>query len=476
LKSGIQTRLLIVSAVLLGTFLSLAGSVLERSFRISVLNGAEEQLRLVTYSLMGVLESGEADFVVPEPLPEPRLAQPGSGLYAWITDRGDRVLWQSPSSLTLTPAQLALLPDLHRYRSGKDDEASATPRVRARGREGDRVPLAAGQFDFHTDRGPADGADGEALLHLRYAVIWEDLEDTLLTFHVAADRAPYDAMIHDFRRSLYVGLGAATLFFALAQFLAVRWSLRPLRTMAQQIRELEEGRRNRLGDGFPHELGGLVENLDRFVAHEETRRRRYRKALEDLAHTLKTPVAVLRNAMEQVPGTTRELMAEQLDRMQSAVTRQLSRAAVSGPVVVGRSEPLRPLVQRLLRALQTAYRDRAIEVTVDIPAQLGVRGDERDLMEMLGNVLDNAFKYTRSAIRVRAWRDGRLTIVVEDDGPGLPPTLRDEVLNRGTRADEAQPGQGIGLAVVAELVELYQGRLALEDGALGGLAVRMELP
>jgi two-component system sensor histidine kinase PhoQ len=307
-------------------------------------------------------------------------------------------------------------------------------------------------------------------------VIWEDLEDTLLTFHVAAVRAPFEAAISDFRRSLYVGLGAVTLLFVLAQFLAVRWALRPLRAMAFEVRELEEGRRHRLGDGYPPELEVLVENLDRFVAHEEARRRRYRKALEDLAHSLKTPLAVLRNGMDQVPDASRPLLSEQLDRMQSTVARQLSRAAVSGPVVVGRGEPLRPMVQRLLRALQTAYRERSVDVAVDISDAVRVRGDERDLMEMLGNVLENAFKYTRSAIRIQAQRDGRLTILIDDDGPGLPAALRAEVLNRGTRADEVQPGQGIGLAVVAELVELYQGRLALEDSELGGLRVRIELP
>jgi two-component system, OmpR family, sensor histidine kinase PhoQ len=476
LKSRIQTRLLILTALLLGTFLALAGSVLERSFRASVLTGAEEQLRLVTYSLMGVLQSGEADFVVPEPLPEPRLSQPVSGLYAWITGADDRVLWQSPSSLSLPPAQFASPPDLHRFHARGSNADGVSRPERTRGIEGDSVALAAGQFDFHTDRGSADGRAGEPLLHLRYAVIWEDLEDTLLTFHVAAERAPFEAAIQDFRRSLYVGLGAVTLLFVLAQFLAVRWSLRPLRRMALQIRELEEGRRHRLGDDYPLELEGLVENLDRFVAHEEARRRRYGKAMEDLAHSLKTPLAVLRNATEQVTDATRELLTEQLDRMQNTVTRQLSRAAVTGPVVVGRSEPLGMLVQRLLRALQTAYRDRAIDVTVEIPDHIGVRGDERDLMEMLGNVLDNAFKYTRSAIRVRAHRDDRLTIAVDDDGPGLPPALRAEVLNRGTRADEVQPGQGIGLAVVAELVEFYQGRLILDDSDLGGLSVRIELP
>jgi len=452
LKTGIQSRLLVTTALVLGTFLSLAGLVLERAFRGSVLAGAEEQLRLVTFSLMGALEGNGGLLVVPDPLPEPRLAQPASGLYAWVTDSTRQLRWQSPSSRSLDPDTGS--------RAGLNPLAVA----------GDR-PLAAGQFDFH-----ADARDPDRLLHLRYAVIWEDLGDTVLTFHVAVDRGPFQAVIQDFRRSLLIGLGATTLLFAFAQFLAVRWGLRPLRNMAQEIRELEEGRRDRLGTAYPGELAGLAENLDRFIVHEEGRRRRYRKAMEDLAHSLKTPLAVMRNAVDQVPEQSRGLLTEQLDRMQRTVMHQLSRAAVSGPVLVGHSQALEPLVRRLLRALETAYRDRGIAVELEIAAAVRVRGDERDLMELLGNVLENAFKYTRARIRVGARRAGWLTICVDDDGPGLAPELREDVLNRGTRADEVQPGQGIGLAVVAELVQLYGGRLQLEDSDLGGLRVRIELP
>jgi two-component system sensor histidine kinase PhoQ len=490
LKTGIQTRLLLVTALVLGTFLFLAGLVLERSFRASVLAGAEEQLRLVTFSLMGALERRDREFVASEMLPEPRLAQPASGLYAWVTDASDSVRWRSPSSRSLDLAELSgptdteaapdadvnalpPLPDTPppESRAAREDGSRKVRRERARGVEGDRVALAAGQFDFHTH---ASGA--YPLLHLRYAVIWEDLEDTVLTFHVAAARAPFDAVIQDFRRNLRIGLVAVTALFVLFQFLAVRWGLRPLRTMAQQVRELEEGRRHRLDADYPRELTGLVANVDRFVAHEEARRRRYHKAMEDLAHSLKTPLAVMRNAMEQVPPRTRGLLEEQLDRIQSTVTHQLTRSAASGPEVVGRSESLARIVQRLVRALQTAYRERSIHVEVDVPAGLRVRGDERDLMEMLGNVLENAFKYTHSAIRVSASRATRLRVTIDDDGPGLAPALRAEVLNRGTRADEVQSGQGIGLAVVAELVQLYRGQLILEDSDLGGLRVRIDLP
>ena len=177
-------------------------------------------------------------------------------------------------------------------------------------------------------------------------------------------------------------------------------------------------------------------------------------------------------------------MREQLDRMESTVTHQLNRASVSGPVVVGRAVNVTTLVGRLLRALHTAYRDRQVQVTESLPEQLVVRGDERDLLEMLGNLLENAFKYTTTKVAIRgavrptdgSSEAGGIFLVIEDDGPGIDADMRERVLNRGTRADEIQPGQGIGLAMVQELVSAYRGQLVIEESGWGGAAVRLELP
>lgn len=441
MRTGIQSRLLLTTTLVLGTSLTLAGLVLDRSVRLSTLSGAEEQLRLVIYSLMGAVETAGPRVRVPDPLPEPRLGQAESGLYAWVTDGNGEVRWRSPSVVT---------GDVAGPLTGN---------------------LQPGEFRFLDEPASQNG-----LLRLAYAVIWEDPRETVLTFHVAADWTPFRATIQAFRRNLYAGVAAVTALFVLAQILAVRWGLRPLRTMAQEVREMEEGRRQRLSEAYPVELEGLAENLDRFVAHEERSRSRYRKAMEDLAHSLKTPLAVIRNALERVPDDPRTLLAEQLDRMQSTVTHQLSRASVSGPVIVGRPVDVAAQVERLLRALATAYRERNVRVSTDLPDPCQVRGDERDIMEMLGNVLENAFKYTRSRVAVSARVDGGLTVIVEDDGPGIPAAVRRAVLDRGTRADEVQQGQGIGLAVVAELVALYHGALRIEQSELGGARVVLQLP
>ncbi len=443
MKTGIQSRLLLTTTLVLSSFLFLAGFVLDRSFQESIRESARDQLELVIYSLMGAaLEFDDRlRFGNEDDLKDTRLNQPESGWYAMVERHGKEDRWRSQSARTTGVEFL-------------DYQGSLNP----------------GQFDFRETSGTT------SRFFLTYAVIWEDEEETLLTFQVAADQEPFVKTIRGFRRNLYLGLGAVTVFFVLAQYLAVRWGLRPLRVMAGEVRELEDGKRERLSESYPVELTGLAQNLDRFIAHEQRSRSRYRKAMEDLAHSLKTPLAVIRNTLHDGKYDESNLLSEQLDRMESTVTYQLSRAAVAGPVTVGKRVDIGSVIDRLVRALQTAYIDRNIEVEQQLEAGLTVRGDERDLMEMLGNLLENAFKYTNSKILIRADSSTSISIYLEDDGPGIPPEFREEVLNRGTRADQVQQGQGIGLAVVAELVELYHGSLSISESRWGGAEIRLDLP
>ncbi|MGI9325465.1 MAG: ATP-binding protein [Pseudomonadales bacterium] len=437
---------MILTSVVLALFLSLAGWVLDRSFQASVREDAEEQLRLVIFALMGSVADDQGNIEVGVEVPEPRLTQPQSGLYAGVFGLLDEVYWRSPSSIAVEfefPGQ--------------------------------KASLQPGDFRF-TEVELA----GIERYSLTYSVIWESVEDVQLIFNVVADQAPYQRSIASFRRSLYVGLAAVIVLFALVQVLAVRWGLRPLRTMAEEVAELESGQREQLSDAYPVELKGLARNLDRFVSHEKRSRTRYRKAMEDLAHSLKTPLAVLRNGLRDrrlaaAPDQV-ELLGEQVDRMETTVSYQLSRASVTGPVIVGKPVRLAALIDRLLRALGTAYQEKNIQVETDIPENFYLRGDERDLLEMIGNLLENAFKYTRSRVLVRTETGTTRALVIEDDGPGIDPKLRAEVLNRGTRADQVKPGQGIGLSVVVELIRLYQGDLGIEESRWGGAMISLQFP
>ncbi|XOV82983.1 MAG: ATP-binding protein [bacterium] len=444
MNNSIQKRLLITTTCVLALFLTITGYVLERSFTASVVSGAQEQLRLVIYSLMGSVDEENGRLTFNEGVTEPRLTQPDSGLYAKVSNELGELIWRSPSAVT---------------------SAVSFPSI-------DAEP---GAFVFT----PQDGQIPR--YHLSYTVIWENADTEEVIFSAATDQRPFRIAINQFRRSLGIGLGAATALFIFAQLLALRWGLLPLRTMAEEVQELEAGQRQALSANYPKELAGLALNLDRFVDHEQRSRSRYRNALDDLAHSLKTPLAVVRNSLldKQVDKL---LLTEQLDRMETTVMHQLTKASASGPVVVGQNVRMGEMVERLLRALQTAYLDRGIKVEVEADADVMARGDERDFMEMVGNLLENAFKYTRHKVAITvttitdAQKRQRCQIVIEDDGEGIPAAMRSEVLRRGRRLDEIQSGQGIGLAMVAELVELYAGTLQIDDSKGGGAKVTLDLP
>jgi len=428
----------VTTTCVLVLFLTITGFVLDRSFQASVVAGAEEQLQLVVFSLLGSAQEQEGEFDFDQGLPEPRLEQPESGLYAQISNDLGEVLWWSPSTLTTE----VVFPV---------------------------VNTQPGVYIFTDLEQPVPR------FVLSRTVIWEDVDNEQVVFSVATDQMPFLTSIAQFRRSLWFGLGAATTFFIITQLLALRWGLLPLRAMAQEVQELQDGERESLSEAYPQELTGLAVNLDQFVEHEKRSRSRYRNAMEDLAHSLKTPLAVAKNALleHQVP---RMLLDEQIERMETTVTHQLSRASLAGPVVMGKSVALDEVVQRLLRALQTAYTERGICVTTDLETGATAMGDERDFMEMLGNLLENAFKYTQSQVQVSVARGNSVLITIEDDGGGIPESLRAEVLSRGARLDEIESGQGIGLAVVSDLVQLYKGNLAIDDSEMGGAKISVTIP
>ncbi len=442
-RIGLRARLLLTSTLVLGLGLGLTGWVLDRSFTVGVVTGAQEQLKLLIYSLLGVAEEDGTTLRFPPSPLDPRLEQPESGLYATVSDASGTVIWQSRS------LQFGSVASLH---------VAATPTD---------LKMVPGSFEFRE-------TDGH--FEMFYRVIWEANGDQMFTFRAIAEQTPFRSAIASFRQTLLFGLAAVVVALMAAQVLAVAWGLRPVALMASRIRAIEAGRRERMGEDYPPELSGLARNIDRFIDHEISSRDRYRKAMDDLAHSLKTPLAVFRNALSSGQVDDLKLLREQLDRMETTVAHQLSRAMAARPVVLAGWTAPAPLADRLIKALRTAYIAKDVVVEQRIPAELMLRCDERDLMEMLGNLLENAFKYCRSKIVVDAVPGAIVRLMVDDDGPGVPVNQRVQVLARGARGDTAEAGHGIGLAVVAELASSYRGGLSIEESPMGGARVVLELP
>lgn len=440
---SVSQRLLICLTLLLLLFFGVMIAVLEASFRDLAERSQRELLQAQMLALIGSADPDETGRIVPRLNDEARLTLPGSGLYAAVS-AGEEPYWRSTSST---------------------------------GSVADFGPsLQPGGSRFHELR----GLNGARLAAFSRGLSWEDAG--ALTFTVATDMTAHDAQLSSFRRGLLGGfvVVAGLLLLALAGLL--RWALAPLRRLASQIGAVERGERDKLDEHWPDELTGVVANLNTLLSAERTRITRYRDTLGNLAHSLKTPLAVLRATF--APGSADAAqVGEQVDRMSAIVEHQLRRAATSGGASVGQhAVPLLPIVQDLRAAMLKAHGRKDFALEVAVPPGLQFVGDRDDLTEALGNLLDNAAKWCRSQVRIAAGIEAqagasqKLAIVIEDDGPGIAPADRARVMERGARADEHTPGHGLGLAMVRDMVGLYGGRIELGESPLGGARIALWLP
>ncbi|MEM6774937.1 MAG: ATP-binding protein [Pseudomonadota bacterium] len=441
LPRSLASRLMIAALILVPATLGLAAAYLERAHRDALDAAIAERLQLQVITLLAQANVTD-DFDLPLMPLEARLLQPASGLYAMVSsDRGE-TLWVSPSAAFLSNP-------LERLSDG--------------------IPPLSPGTRFDNELG--------GLFRHAYQVLWEreDGSEVPLRFVVAESSAPRDADVMEFRSKIILWLAAMLVIMLSLQLAIVRWGLTPLRRLAERIEQIEAGKAAELDGDWPREVEPLVGNLESLLSGEQQRRERMRNTLADLAHSLKTPLAVLRSADLQAPDYG-SLQQEQLDRMDEVMQWHLQRAVGANHRLLQRVEVL-PVLERLRSTLLKVYAARDLEIVIAAEGDARFRGDERDLMEILGNLLDNACKYARARVRALAIQDvgEGLRLIIEDDGEGISPELRDSLLGRGARADSRQEGQGIGLAVVMDIVKAQQGKLVLGDSILGGARVELIL-
>ena len=444
--NSLAQRLLLASLICLPLYLAATGWFLAQAFETSQLDSAQERMRVQFYSLVGALEVNADGVRVSPHTGDPRLRQLNSGLYAVITKPQGELLWQSPSSEGMDLSQNLLTAD-------------------------DPPPTGVERFQALTDATP--------FLRFQFQTTWEteEGEDTPLVFTILETQTALRAELGSFLRQLWFWLGSAALLLTAAQAAILRWGLRPLRQLALDLRDLELGRRAALPERYPAELQPLATNLNQLLMREQLQRERYRNTLADLAHSLKTPLAVLRQSVEGNAVPERALLDEQIGRMDQLIGYQLQRAVASGPHNLQQRVLLAPLVAKLINSFSKVYFDKQPQFSVQVAADCPCRGDESDLLEVLGNLLDNACKACRKKISVGATAGERwLLINVEDDGPGVPADQRERIQQRGQRADSYQPGQGIGLAVAVDILESYGAELDIGASELGGARFTIRWP
>ena len=447
---SLNSRILIAAGVVLIAFLGAASYGIDRSFRDTSLTAVHERLKAQIFMLLG-LANFDAPRAPPLPaaLPDASLSMPDSGHYAQIFDGNGGLVWRSRSMLGFAVQPPAARPP--------------------------------GEFVFDE---PISSTD-EALFCTSYGVEWETrgkATPRLYTLQACEGRQSFDLQVQGFQRSLWIWFSILTVLLLLIQTAILRWGLTPLRAVAIEVRAIESGRQAAITGEYPRELRPLTRNLNALISARDTHVQRYRNSLGDLAHSLKTPLAVLRAALEagRFDADSVRTLQEQVAQIDDTVRYQLQRAATVGRNAFAPPIEVAPMVERIAGSLRKVYHARNLQIDAQVDAGARFFGDQGDLMEVVGNLADNACKWASTRVGIHAHglplRPGQrrqaLEVVVADDGPGMPAHLIDQALRRGGRLDESADGHGIGLSVVRDVIETGYGGLLSIDGTPQGTTVR----
>ena len=444
---SLSRRLLLSLSVPLALFFGVMMFVLDTGFRALSDRSLNELLDSQMVALVAAAEpQAGGGYAPPNQDMDPRLTRPRSGLFAQI--RSIKHQWRSPSTAGTTINFGPLLSQGERSYS---------------------------QAEFGHDR---------VSIESRGLQFEDDAQNTRsLTFSVAVSLTPYEDQLWRFRQKMLGSFSGLMLLLLLTLAALLRWGLAPVRRLEREIHEVEEGRSEILGDGYPRELSGVARNLNTLLVGERKRVARYRDTLGNLAHSLKTPLAVMQANLTNESATSAATFGAEIDRMKDIIAHQLKRAAASGGALLGQAPvDVMQVAVDLRAALLKVYagKDLSIELVVERESQFV--GDRGDFTELLGNLVDNACKWCRSRVRVtvaidpQAGSRERLSLAVEDDGPGISEENRERVLQRGVRTDESVPGHGLGLAMVHDTVDLYGGAMSIDASPLGGARFSLKLP
>jgi two-component system sensor histidine kinase PhoQ len=419
--------------------------VLDIAFRQA---GEQAQEDILDTQLMALIAEAEpntdGELEMPPDLREPRFGNLGSGLYGALFAAADSPVWTSRSALGLNvPYGPRPAPGAHSF---------------------SRVSLA----------------DGTPLMALSLHVQWELASGELrpYTFSVAQSLDSFNAQLAAFRRQLFTWFGAIAVIMLFSISIVMRGLLKPLRRIEAEIGDIESGKRQTLSENFPDELSSVARNMNLLIGSERGRSERYRHTLDNLAHSLKTPLAAIRSVLaEQTSGELTRRVEAQIERMNDIVRYQLRKpSSIKGQKFGVVALSVGKELEKLVDGLHKVYKEKQPAIDTRVPGDVRFRGDTGDFLELAGNLLDNACKWCESkvALTIETIGDveaGGMRLTVDDDGPGIPADARDQLLQRGMRLDEKAPGHGIGLAVVKDIATSYGGEVIISDSPLGGARI-----
>ena len=443
---SLRVRLMLAATLLAVLFMLALLPAMQGAFSLALKDAIEQRLASDVTTLISAAKMEKNRLIMPALLPDEQFDLPDSRVLGYIYDRDGNLVWRS--------------------RATQEENINYKPRYDGRGNE-----FASIRED-----------NGEEFFVYDVEVKLLGGKSAAFSFVALQPMREYNLTLEGLRENLYLGFGAALIVLLALLWIGLTWGLRALRRLSQELDEIETGTRQSLSEQHPRELLRLTGSLNRLLQSEREQRTRYRDSLDDLAHSLKTPLAVLQGvseSMAQRPADREQawVLQSQIERMNQQIGYQLQRASLRKSGLVRHQVEVLPVVQSLCNTLDKVYRDKGVKVSYDIPELSHLPIEQNALLELLGNLLENAYRLCLSQVRISLHRNAHgIEVCVEDDGPGVPPDQRARILQRGERLDRQHPGQGIGLAVVKDIIESYDAILTLDDSSLGGAAFRIHFP
>jgi len=431
--NSLKARLMLSALLMIIIVLPIIGLTLKNAFEVQVKSAVKNELSAYVYSILAVAEVENQQLFMPEQLLENQFNVIESGLYAAIADSKQSVsennnfLWSSNSLLGLELRQVLLSPEV-------------------------------GQSSFLT----LSIADKAHLIY-SFSVSFtsesqSEQQSFPITIHIIKDQSDLLKVVEQFKQQLWRWLSFLMALLLIVQIIWLKWTLKPLKTLKTELALVEQGKTEKLQASYPVELEQVTNQVNTLLKTEQSQRLRYRNALSDLAHSLKTPLAVIHSQKELT-----ESSIEQLNVINHTIEHQLKRAQSAGQSSWHLGIAIEPIAKKLCESLSKIYRDKNLTIEHECSSDAVFKGDEADLMEILGNLMDNACKAANQSVVLKVRElNKELIFSIEDDGQGINEDQKQNILQRGIRADTYQQGHGIGLAIVRDLVESYQGNLSID--------------
>jgi len=434
---SLKLRLIISSLLILLFFIIVTGYSLDKAFYNANKTAMQEQLTTQLYLLMAATEIDKnSDISMAVSLLESKFSLPSSGLYAYITDSHAKIVWKSLSTIGIT---------------------SPKPITLEKGQQ-QFTPITFDNADYY---------------NLSYGVNWLAGKNNIhITFNIQNDLSLFNQQIANYRATLWSWLSGMAVLLLIALSALLYWGLLPLQKVMEEVKAIENGTQEIIENQYPPEIQVLSNSINQLIEHAQNRQNRYKNALGDLAHSLKTPLAVIRGVIEKSSSTTlTQQLDEHISKIDSNIQYHLQRATTTGKSL-SQKIILKPTIERILSTLNKVYHQKNIDALNEISEQQTININEDDALELFGNLLENAYKWSKAKVRINvSQRNNNLIICIEDDGVGIDASNQKKILERGFRADSSTPGHGIGLAIVQDILAMYHSELEIAENEWGGAKV-----